>query len=130
MRVAAALAFLLLAGPSVAQEQPTAPSTSSGITITLGVTGDADRRIVMYQCQGRDALLRVEYVNAPPNFLALVPVEEGTLVFVHVLSADGARYAASHWVWWTKGADADLYDLTKGRDADPVMHCSQNVDAP
>jgi membrane-bound inhibitor of C-type lysozyme len=72
----------------------------------------------------------VKYINAAPNFFAIVPVEGKDLVFVNVLSGSGAKYEAGKYVWWNKGAEASLQDLTEGLDAAPVWMCSENIETP
>ncbi len=69
-----------------------------------------------------DAATR-RYVNAGDNSLAVLTLGDRTVVAVTVLSASGAKYAGQNYVWWTKGDNADLYDLTKGEDAPAVMSC-------
>lgn len=136
MRLVLAICLALLCSPGFAEDTAPAGTTpppqasTSSIVITLGIAGDADRKISVYQCDGRSDDLRVEYIDAAPNFLALVPVEGGTLVFANVIAGSGARYAAGKWIWWTKRASADLYDVTKGANADPVMRCNEKIDTP
>lgn len=47
------------------------------------------------------------------------------MIFAAVISGYGARYAAGKWIWWTKGAEANLYDATLAEDAEPVLTCSE-----
>ncbi|GLQ53535.1 MliC family protein [Devosia nitrariae] len=101
----------------------------STVVLTLGTDGDAEKRLVRYECEGLEPFA-VEYINAAPNFLALVPVEGETLIFSAVLSASGARYAAAHWEWWTSGPEASLHDLTLGPDAEPVAACLEFTEGP
>jgi membrane-bound inhibitor of C-type lysozyme len=109
---------------------PAPPAITSSIQVNLGATGDFERKVINYGCQGRDHPLPVEYLNAAPNFLALVPVEEGTLLFTTVLAASGAKYAAGKYVWWTKGPEASLYDLTQGDNSKPILSCSEVNETP
>nr|WP_295888907.1 MliC family protein [uncultured Devosia sp.] len=122
--LAALLAASLLA-PAAAQ------AIETSVEIELGTTADFERRTVLYDCAAAEPL-SVTYINAAPNFLALVPVdgEPEPLVFASVLAASGARYAANQWAWWTKGADASLYDITLGEDAEPVLTCSELNNTP
>lgn len=110
---------------------PTALGLDTGLTITLG--GDAmkdfQRRVVLYNCDVGEPF-HVDYIDAAPNFIALLPVEQAELIFSSVQSDTGARYVASHWVWWTKGAEARLYDLNNGADAAPVNTCSEVINTP
>lgn len=62
-------------------------------SITLG-TGPADTSTVHYDC-GQAGTRDVTYVNAPPNALALLAVEDGTRLFTTTISASGARYISS-----------------------------------
>lgn len=112
-------ATLMLSGAAAAQP---VVSARSAIEITLAAESPAEKNVVDYECEGLEPF-RVEYINAAPNFLAIVPVNDETLIFSAVLSASGARYAAANWVWWTSGPEASLYDLTQGEDAEPVATC-------
>lgn len=114
--------FALLAAPALAVE--------TSMQLVLELEGNAQRDVTRYQCEGRDEPLVVEYINAHPIFLALVPVEGEELIFVNVLSGSGARYASGPYVWWTQGNEADLYDEQAGEDADPMLSCIQANDIP
>lgn len=124
MRPFLALLPILLFFPTTASAQ----TVGSRVTIDLG-TSDAERRTIRYTCEGVEPF-SVEYVNAEPNFFALVPIEGRTLIMAAVLSASGARYAAGPYAWWTRGPEADLYDLTLGEDADPIATCSEFTETP
>lgn len=121
--VATVAALLLLCAPAAAAQ--------SSLQIELGSGGDFERRVVTYDCAA-EAPLVVTYLNAAPNFLALVPVagEVEELVFAAVISASGVRYAAGQWIWWTEGAEASLYDATLGEDADAVLTCTEINNTP
>lgn len=122
--VAALMSALgLAASPAVALE------TSLQYVLTL--TGDVERTQVRYDCEGREELLIVEYVNAFPNFLAIMELDEdGPLVFVNVISGSGARYVAGHFEWWTKGAEASLTDLMTPEPDAPEFTCLEFNDIP
>jgi Predicted periplasmic protein len=119
-------AFALLG--ATAHAQP-AIAVQSTVVLTLGTDGDAEKRVIRYECEGLEPF-SVEYINAAPNFLALVPVDGETLIFSSVLSASGARYASGHWEWWTSGPEASLHDLTQGPDAEPVATCLEFTETP
>lgn len=121
---AAALSVLLVS--SVA-----AHAAQSSLQIELTTPGDFERRVITYDC-GTETPLSVTYLNAAPNFLALVPVadEPDPLLFAAVMSASGARYAAGQWIWWNKGVDASLYDATLGEDAEAVLTCTEINNTP
>jgi membrane-bound inhibitor of C-type lysozyme len=108
-----------------------AQAIDTSIQIELGATTDFERRVMVYDCSGGEPF-SVTYINAAPNFLALVPIAEEPepLVFASVISASGARYASGHWIWWTRGVDATLHDVTLGEDAEPVLTCSELNNTP
>jgi membrane-bound inhibitor of C-type lysozyme len=95
--------------------------------VILNLSGDFERKVVEYHCGEADPMT-VEYINAAPNFLAILPVGGQKLVFVTVLSGSGARYAAGQFEWWTKGPEGTLSDLTTP-DADPLV-CSEASETP
>jgi len=119
-------------GPATPEPATAAiPAATSAVIITLGTTGDFERKTVHYGCEGGDVgNLSVDYINAAPNYLALVPLDGSTLVFNTVLSGSGAKYAAGKYVWWTKGNEASLYDLTQGANAKPILTCAETEQAP
>lgn len=119
-------AALVLTGAAAAQP---VVSTQSAIEITLASDSSAEKRVIDYQCEGLEPF-RVAYINAAPNFLAIVPVNDETLIFSAVLSGSGAKYAAANWEWWTSGPEASLYDLTQGPDAEPVATCFEINNTP
>lgn len=93
--------------------------------LTIDIPGGdaAERQTVAYACGG-DRKVTAEYVNTGTNALAIVTFGETTVLMASVLSGSGARYAGQHYVWWTKGDSADLYDLTRGEDAPPEFSCT------
>lgn len=106
-------------------------AVETSIQIELASSSDFERRVIVYDCASGDPLT-VSYFNAAPNFLALVPVADQPepMLFVSVIAASGARYAAGQFVWWTKGVDASLYDITLGEAAEPVLTCSEVNNTP
>lgn len=108
-----------IATPAIAQP---AVSVESAIQITLAHQGDAEKRAIAYECDTLDPVT-VDYINAAPNFLAIMPIEGQTLILTAVISASGVRYASGKWEWWTSGPEASLYDLTGGPEAEPVASC-------
>lgn len=121
--VAAVATGLLAAGPALAVE--------TSLQLQLSTQSDFQRHSMTYDCDAGEPF-SVTYVNAAPNFLAVVPIadEPEPMVFAAVVSASGVRYASGKWVWWTKGVDASLYDATLGEDAAPVLTCSELNDTP
>lgn len=122
LRLAALVAAsALLAPPSLALD--------TRMQVVLDLDGDVQRTVSRYECEGAEPFT-VEYVNAKPVFLAFVPVNGEKLVFVNVIAASGARYASGQYVWWTRGPDADLYDVTAGEDAAPILTCLEATETP
>lgn len=105
-------------GPSASYAQQIQPK----ITLSIDVSAEATVHSVAYDCTG-GVTLPVSYVNADPNFLAIVPVDGKSMVFASVLSGSGARYTAGKYEWWTKGNEASLRDLTKDENAKPILEC-------
>jgi membrane-bound inhibitor of C-type lysozyme len=95
--------------------------------VILNFSGSFERNVVQYDC-GLEQPVVVDYINAAPNFLAVVPVEGQKLVFVTVLSGSGAKYAAGEYEWWTKGDEATLFNLTTP-NAEP-MTCTEISETP
>jgi len=115
------LRVLVLAGFSIAAS-PALADVSIGVGLTL--SGDAEIKNATYDC-GAAGKLAVQYLNAVPNFLALIPIKDQTLVFVNTLSASGAKYESGQYVWWSKGKEASLYDEMKDADARPILTCTE-----
>ena len=95
--------------------------------LVLNLDANFERNRVEYHCEGMEPFA-VDFINAAPNFLAIVPIEGQSLVFVNVLSGSGARYASGRYEFWTKGGEATLTDLM----ADPPtpVSCSEANETP
>lgn len=97
------------------------PDVSAQVVLNIG--GDFEQRVVQYQCEGLDPF-QVKFINAEPNYLAIVPIGPQLLVFVSVVSADGVRYVSGQYEFWTKGSTATLTDFTaqpkKSADCDEI----------
>ena len=122
--IATLVSSVALAGATQATE------TALQLNLTTQ-SGEFEQRVTRYDC-GAETPTVVTYINAAPNFLALVPIadEPQPLVFAAVISASGVRYTAGKWVWWTKGPEASLYDATLAEDAEPVLTCSEVNNIP
>jgi membrane-bound inhibitor of C-type lysozyme len=101
-----------------------------GLDVGIKLSGDVQIVTALYGCGDGVEPITVKYVNAAPNFFAIVPVDGADMVFVNVISASGAKYVAGQYEWWSKGADATLHDVTEGLDAAPVLSCMENVQTP
>lgn len=120
--------FLLAATLSLAA-LPALAQTSMQLVIEL--EGNAQRDVTTYQCDGIDEPMTVQYINAHPTFLAIVPVEGEELLFVNVVSASGARYVSGQYEWWTQGNDAQFTDSMSAQgdaEAEPVScHVAEDI---
>ena len=101
------------------------PSTDTAVQLVVPLQGDAERKVVTYACEGAENPFPVEYINAAPNFLAIVPVGGARLVFAGVLSADGARYVAGPFEWWSHGSEATFADQRRTGE-EPATCTEQN----
>lgn len=90
--------------------------------VILALTGDAQTHTVRYECEGVAEPFAVQYINAAPNFLAIVPVGGSKLVFVNVAAASGARYVAGQYEWWTQGSDVTFADLRRTQRPSPASN--------
>lgn len=121
--------------PTPAEDAPAvpvapAPATASAtLTLSLESTGDIERTVVTYQCKDETSLT-VQYINAAPNFLAILPVDGENHVFVTTISASGARYVAGPYEWWNKGGDGTLRDLMQDEGAAPMAECTETSNTP
>ena len=110
-----------------------AAAVDTGVSITLAnELGDASLRSVVYNCTEGEPI-SVRYIDAAPNFIAIVPVPEEAepLVFAGVVSPEqDTRYAAAHFEWRVTGADAVLVDPAAGADAPPVLTCAELNNTP
>jgi membrane-bound inhibitor of C-type lysozyme len=108
----------------------TFPAKGASIALTLTLPDPGAWQHVSYSCDEQEERLAVDYLNAAPNFLALVPVDGKSLVFANVISGSGARYASGRYEWWTKGPEARLTDLTAGTDDPPLLTCLEATETP
>lgn len=129
----ATLALLLAPAVSAQEETPspsvTPPTASATLTITLESTGDIERNIASYQCDNETTLV-VQYINAAPNFLAILPVDGVNHVFATTVSASGARYISGPYEWWSHQGEATLRDLMQDEDAAPLATCTSASNTP
>lgn len=95
--------------------------------VVLSLTGNFERNTVQYQCEGIDPI-SVDFINASPNFIALVPIGPQKLVFVSVMSASGVKYVSGQFEFWTKGSEATLTDLQV--DNGGALSCTEVTETP
>ena len=94
--------------------------------VVLSLAGDFQKTTHTYQCEGLEPFT-VDFINAEPNFLAIIPVGPRKMVFVNVMSASGAKYVAGQFEFWTKGSEATLTDL---QATPPTVNCTETVVTP
>jgi membrane-bound inhibitor of C-type lysozyme len=116
--VAAALATL--AAPALAD---------AGVSLSVPLGGNTEIKTVQYTCQNHDPVT-MQYINAEPNFLAVLPLDGKSLIFVSVLAASGTKYASGQYELYSKGPAITLQDTTEGLDAAPVLQCTADDLAP
>ncbi|AVH42158.1 hypothetical protein G6M70_09230 [Agrobacterium tumefaciens] len=75
----------------------------------------------VYQC----AADKVEavYFNAGEISLVRLGLKDGVTVAANVISGSGAKYQGGIYVWWSKGEEADLYDLMADSEMKKPVHC-------
>ncbi|CUX14994.1 MULTISPECIES: MliC family protein [Rhizobium/Agrobacterium group] len=75
----------------------------------------------VYQC----ATDKVEavYFNAGEISLVRLGLKDGVTVAANVISGSGAKYQGGIYVWWSKGEEADLYDLMADPEMKKPVHC-------
>ncbi|PXW61764.1 META domain-containing protein [Chelatococcus asaccharovorans] len=95
---------------------------SAAITIEVPSTAAVRTVKVDYACG--DRIVDATYFNAGEVSLVSLSWTGEFVVAANVLAASGAKYAGGRYIWWTKGKTADLYDLTKGENAEPLA-CTQ-----
>lgn len=110
---------------------PLAAALLGGVDVSAAVilnfTGNFERNVVNYQCEGLDPV-SVQYINADPNYLAVMSVGDRKMVFVSVIAASGAKYVAGEYEWWTKGSEATFTNLRSEPQA-PVA-CLEVTETP
>ncbi len=126
----AATATAALAQDAIPPAPPAPPPlVSASLTLSLDSTGTIERSVTSYLCED-DSALSVHYINAPPNFLAIVPVEGEALVFASTVSASGARYVSGPYEWWSHQGEATLRDLMQDENAAPLATCTEASNTP
>lgn len=111
-----------LAGLALAACLFPAAAGAADATLAIPLAPGAERIEARYDC-GAFGRIDAAYYNAGEDHLAVVALPEGARIFAGVIAASGARYAAGPYIWWTKGGEASLYDLTKGGEDTPLAVC-------
>src|SRR5277367_5453218 len=74
-----------------------------------------------YQCQSGKSLKVTYYNRHDGQSFALLLVKDKAMLFVDTLAGSGVKYVAGPYAWWTKGNNGDLYDMTAGPNAAPIV---------
>jgi membrane-bound inhibitor of C-type lysozyme len=119
-QIICAVSLAALASPALAD---------AGVTLGLALSGNTEIKTVQYTCRNHDPVT-MQYINAEPNFLAVLPLDGKSLVFVSVLAASGTKYASGQYELFSKGSEINLQDATEGLDAAPVLQCTADDLAP
>lgn len=96
------------------------------ISLSIPVTGSTtiNSNVMAYGCTD-DRAVSATYINAGDVSLAVLDIAGTTVVASNVVAANGARYAGGRYVWWSRGEEADLFDLMdEGGEDLPVAHCT------
>lgn len=109
MRAGFAIA-LMSAGPAGMAATPALPPVTVDTTLARH-----------YQCQDGKSLQVTYYNQHEGQSFARLTVKGKTMLFVDTVAASGVKYVAGPYTWWTKGEHGDLYDVTAGPDAPPVL---------
>jgi membrane-bound inhibitor of C-type lysozyme len=96
------------------------PVQAEDISIKVPAGTKVETVEARYECG--DQPVSAQYINAGSVSLAVLTMGDEFVVASNVIAGSGARYAGGQYVWWTKGADATLYDVRKG-EADPGIPC-------
>ena len=115
---AAAVATLVAIAPAGAAEV--------AISLSIPVTGSTtvNSNVMAYGCTD-DRAVSATYINAGEVSLAVLDIAGTTVVASNVVAANGARYTGGRYVWWSRGEEADLFDLMdEGGEDLPVAHCT------
>jgi len=99
----------------------TAQTTEISFRVKLAAGEGVDRQTIEYRCG--DAALEVEYINAGTISLAVLRMEDQTVVASQVISGSGVRYAGGQYIWWAKGTSEATLQKVTDRDASPGVRC-------
>lgn len=98
------------------------PLRADDITIPMPGETKVEQVNASYQCGSE--VVSVVYMNAGSVNLARITMGNTIIVASNVISASGAKYAGGPYVWWSKGDNADLYDVMRDPDMNEPRHCT------
>lgn len=82
-----------------------------------------------YQCQSGKSLKVTYYNSHGGQSFALLTVKDKAMLFVDTLAGSGVKYVAGPYTWWTKVNHGDLYDMSAGPNAAPIVAGCQSSPA-
>jgi len=95
------------------------------LQIIPGVEIESQQRII-YRCAG-DVRLPVRYLSTNAGDLAYLTAGGEKLLFVSVEAASGVKYVSGRYVWWVKGLDGFLEDVTQ-ESGEPVLKACKQIE--
>jgi membrane-bound inhibitor of C-type lysozyme len=117
--IVAGSALILGIGTVSPAENLTVPLPGVKVTQTQATFDCGDEGVALGLPSGS---FTVVYLNAGENHLAVLPLHGKKLVFVNVISASGARYAAGRYIWWDAGSRGVTLYAT-GIEGHPKADC-------
>lgn len=114
-----AAGLVLLSACSSSPHRPPPGEQEAFIVIAVPNVASVSSEKQSYDCEGLP--VNVEYVNAGGVSLANLSFKEDFVVASNVLAASGARYAGSHYVWWSKGDEATFENLMQDPQTAPLQ---------
>lgn len=100
-----------------------AASSASAEDMVIPLPNDTtvEKVETVYQCA--TDTVDATYFNAGDISLVRLGLKDGVIVAANVISGSGAKYQGGTHVWWSKGNEADLYDLMADPDMKQPVHC-------
>lgn len=95
--------------------------------VVLQFSGNFERKVIEYRCEQIDQIT-VEFINAEPNFIAILPVGGRKFMLTSVVAASGVKYVGGPFEFWVKGNEATLTDITM--DQGGALACNEASDTP
>jgi membrane-bound inhibitor of C-type lysozyme len=99
------------------------PDAVQAAEILIDVPGadKTDTSTASYKCG--ELTVDVEFTNAGEVSLAQMVIDGEFVVAANVMSGSGAKYAGGNYILWTKGQEAQLWDLTQSGEDKPGIVC-------
>jgi membrane-bound inhibitor of C-type lysozyme len=95
--------------------------------VVLQFSGNFERKVVEYHCETIEPIT-VDFINAEPNFIAILPLGGKKYMLSSVVAASGVKYVGGPFEFWVKGNEATLTDVTV--DQGGALACAEASDTP